>query len=329
MQQILQLRVLDPAMGSGAFLVAACRYLAAAAERSLIQEGRWHPGEITATERADLRREIVQRCVFGVDVNPMAVQLARLSLWLATLASDKPLTFLDHRLVAGDSLVGASLDDMRRQPSRGHRRHRRPASLPLFADTNLAPTLEHAVRTRLQLALQPDDSPAVVAEKAETLAALHAPESPLGRWSAMLDLWCAGWFWEDGRPPSTAVFGELCDRLLHRPAALPDRLTHRYPRPCDRIGFTGTVSSTGRWPSRKSSRTSKETRSPIRASTRSSAIPRGTCCAVTAARQTFEGRPKASCAPRVRFHSRGGRVSRSKADRTSTAISCSSSARCS
>ena len=227
-QQILQLRVLDPAMGSGAFLVATCRYLAAAAERSLVQEGRWHPGEITASDRANLRREIAQRCVFGVDVNPMAVQLARLSLWLATLASDRPLTFLDHRLVAGDSLVGAGLDDIRRQPSRGHRRPRRPASLPLFTDTTLSPTLEHAVRTRLQLALRPDDSPAVVAEKAETLATLHAPESPLGRWSAMLDLWCAGWFWEDGRPPSTAVFGELCDRLLHQPAALPDRLTQRF-----------------------------------------------------------------------------------------------------
>lgn len=227
-QQILQLRVLDPAMGSGAFLVAACRYLAAAAERSLIEEGRWHPGEITASDRAGLRREIVQRCMYGVDVNPMAVQLARLSLWLATLASDKPLTFLDHRLVVGDSLVGASLDDMLRQPSRGLRQRRRPGSLPLFMGTNPAPTLEHAVRTRLQLAHQPDDSPAVVAEKAETLAALHAPRSPLGRWSAMLDLWCAGWFWEDGHPPSTAVFGELCDRLLHRPAALPDRLTHRF-----------------------------------------------------------------------------------------------------
>jgi len=227
-QQILQLRVLDPAMGSGAFLVAACRYLATAAEHSLIQEGRWHPGEITASERANLRREVVQQCLFGVDVNPMAVQLARLSLWLATLASDKPLTFLDHRLVAGDSLVGASLDDMRRQPPGGPGTHRRLASLPLFADTNMAPTLEDAVRTRLQLARQPDDSPAVVAEKAERLAILHRPQSPLGRWSAMLDLWCAGWFWEDGRPPSTAVFGELCNRLLHQPAALPDRLAQRF-----------------------------------------------------------------------------------------------------
>ena len=227
-EEILQLRVLDPAMGSGAFLVGACRYLAASAEQSLIREGRWHPGDVTAAERAALRREIAQRCLFGVDVNPMAVQLARLSLWLVTLASDKPLTFLDHHLVAGDSLIGASIADVRRQPTSGDRQHRRPTALPLFSDADPTSPLEHAVRTRLRLTREPDDSPAVVAEKARTLAALHAPQSPLGCWSSILDLWCAGWFWGDHTRPSAAVFGELCDRLLHRPTALPDRLTERF-----------------------------------------------------------------------------------------------------
>ena len=121
-EEILRLRILDPAMGSGAFLVGACRYLASAAEDSLLRDGRWHHGDVTATDRAALRREIAQRCLFGVDLNPMAVQLARLSLWLASLASDKPLTFLDHHLVAGDSLIGGTLDDAlrpacRRRPS--------------------------------------------------------------------------------------------------------------------------------------------------------------------------------------------------------------------
>jgi Eco57I restriction-modification methylase len=100
--------------------------------------------------------------------------------------------------------------------------------LPLFSTADSAPVLEHAVRTRLRLARQPDDSPSIVAEKAETLAELHAATSALGRWSAMLDLWCAGWFWEDGLPPSTAVFGELCDRLQQRPATLSDRATQRF-----------------------------------------------------------------------------------------------------
>ena len=224
-EDILRLRVLDPAMGSGAFLVAACRYLAAAVEESLIRDGRWHPGEATAADRAAVRREVAQRCLFGVDLNPMAVQLARLSLWLATLASDKPLTFLDHHFVVGDSLAGASLDDVLRQPTRGHRQHRRQKALPLFPAIDMAPVLEHAVRTRLRLALEPDESPSIVAGKEKTLAALHAPRSPLGRWSSVLDLWCAGWFWEEGAPPSTGTFGELCDCLLGGRATLPERVT--------------------------------------------------------------------------------------------------------
>ena len=64
--------------------------------------------------------------------------------------------------------------------------------------------------------------------KEKTLAALQAPESPMGRWAAVLDLWCAGWFWEDGAPPGTAVFSELCDRLLCGRATLPDRTTARF-----------------------------------------------------------------------------------------------------
>ena len=80
-----------------------------------------------------LRREIAQRCLFGVDLNPMAVQLARLSLWLATPRANKPLSFLDHHLVAGNSLVGAA-----RTTCGGNRRWRHwptPAGpLPLFDD---------------------------------------------------------------------------------------------------------------------------------------------------------------------------------------------------
>ena len=77
---ILALRVVDPAMGSGAFLVAACRYLAAAYERALVEEGRCAEPDLDADARADMRRLIAEHCLAGVDVNPVAVQLARLSL---------------------------------------------------------------------------------------------------------------------------------------------------------------------------------------------------------------------------------------------------------
>jgi hypothetical protein len=211
---ILDLRVLDPAMGSGAFLVAACRYLAAAVEEARIREGTWHAGDIAAEDRRQLRREIAARCLYGVDSNPMAVQLARLSLWLVTLAADKPLSFLDHHLVAGDSLVGASLADVMRQPSKQTRRAR-PASLPLFESADLAASLDTAARVRSALACEPDDSVAIVRGKERALAALGDRDSPLARWSSVLDLWCAGWFWDAADPPNRAVFGDLAHRLLH------------------------------------------------------------------------------------------------------------------
>src|SRR6185437_11263192 len=106
-EEILDLKICDPAMGSGAFLVEACRTLG---ERLVKAWGRW-PNErpvIPADEDEELhaRRLIAQRCLYGVDKNPRAVDLARLSLWLATLARDHEFTFLDHALKCGDSLVG-------------------------------------------------------------------------------------------------------------------------------------------------------------------------------------------------------------------------------
>ena len=221
--EILSLRILDPAMGSGAFLVAACRYLAAAAEDALVQEGRWHLHDITPADRVALRRDIASRCLFGVDLNPMAVQLARLSLWLTTLAADKPLSFFDHHLVAGHSLIGATPEDMSRQPG-GGRRGKRPERLTLFEETELPSALSHAARIMSAVSNQPDDSADVVRAKERTLHTLQSANSPLAKWKAALDLWCAAWFWSDGSPPDRAVFLDLAGRLLNRPTTLPDRL---------------------------------------------------------------------------------------------------------
>ena len=225
---ILKLRVLDPAMGSGAFLVAACRYLAAAAEEALIQQGIWHAPDVTTGDRAALRREVASRCLFGVDLNPMAVQLARLSLWLATLAADKPLSFLDHHLVAGHSLIGATPDDVRRQPGGGRAKGRRlHERLPLFDDAGLPSALEHAARVLSAVSSQPDDSAAIVRGKERTLFDLQSPQSSLGRWTQVLDLWCAGWFWKRGNPPDRGMFLDLMDCLLSRPSSLPHHLATR------------------------------------------------------------------------------------------------------
>jgi hypothetical protein len=232
--EILSLRIVDPAMGSGAFLVGACRFLASAAEQALIREGRWHPHDVTAADRIDLRRVVAGRCLFGADLNPMAVQLARLSLWLVTLAADKPLTFLDHHLVSGDSLVGASPSDLQRQPSRTSGRQGRQAPLTLFETDGLRSVLENAARTRSTLAADGDDTVAAVRSKERTLAALDARDGSLGRWRRALDLWCAGWF--QGEPAlDRATFRELVQHALQGRSSLPDRVAHRLLERADSV----------------------------------------------------------------------------------------------
>jgi hypothetical protein len=113
-EQILGLKVCDPAMGSGAFLVAACRWLGDRLYDAWQRDGgSGKPAEVAKItpdddERLVARRLVVQHCLYGVDKNPFAVDLARLSLWLETLAREHPFTFLDHVLREGDSLVGVT-----------------------------------------------------------------------------------------------------------------------------------------------------------------------------------------------------------------------------
>lgn len=106
-EAVLSLKVCDPACGSGAFLVEACRQLGARLEQAWNMYGAEKPTIPPDEDEAlHARRLVAQKCLYGADRNPMAVDLARLSLWLATLARDHEFTFLDHALKAGDSLVG-------------------------------------------------------------------------------------------------------------------------------------------------------------------------------------------------------------------------------
>jgi len=218
--EILALRVVDPAAGSGAFLVAACRYLAEAYEQALVRAGVCRAGDLDHRDRAAARRLVAERCLYGVDLNPMAVQLARLSLWLATLAADRPLTFLDHHLRTGDSLAGAWLVQLRGSP------RRRPAGAagtgPLFPIFEAAgDALRAAVPIRFQLAMQADTIEAVRA-KERALRALEARDSALTRWKRIADAWCAPWFRgsrDEAVPPS--AFTALADAILAGSGPLP------------------------------------------------------------------------------------------------------------
>jgi hypothetical protein len=112
-ERLLNLKVCDPAMGSGAFLVEACRYLADQVVAAWTREGILKESARDDDIVMRARRLVAQRCLYGVDKNPWAVNLAKLSLWLVTLAKAEPFTFLDHALKCGDSLVGLDVDQIR------------------------------------------------------------------------------------------------------------------------------------------------------------------------------------------------------------------------
>jgi hypothetical protein len=184
--ELLDLKICDPAMGSGAFLVQACRWLAdrlveawsdmEAVGSRIDDEGRirtaddatgFEPLSRDTEERAILaRRLIAERCLYGVDKNPLAVELAKLSLWLTTLAKGRPFGFLDHNLRSGDSLLGLhdldQLFELDMQP-------KGKAQLRLFGRT-----IRSAVDKALALRSQLRSIPIRDISDVETMAALDA-----------------------------------------------------------------------------------------------------------------------------------------------------------
>ncbi|MBI4659852.1 MAG: N-6 DNA methylase [Verrucomicrobia bacterium] len=151
---ILALNVCDPAMGSGHFLVEATIQLA--------EHIVFHPTTRRLSEKSKdgdeigyWRRRVVEACIYGVDLNPLAVELAKLSLWLTCIASDQPLNFLDHHLRCGNSLIGARLDQLGSLPQRKER-----------ADTK-----------QMRFTFGPDFMRAV----AETIREIHAIEGEASR----------------------------------------------------------------------------------------------------------------------------------------------------
>jgi type I restriction-modification system DNA methylase subunit len=112
-EKILELTVLDPAMGSGHFCVNATNKIA-----NFITEFM-NDFDILGnlqTGTKYLRRLVVENCIYGVDVNSLAVELAKLSLWIQSMAKDQPLSFINHHLKCGDSLIGVRLSDIGHYP---------------------------------------------------------------------------------------------------------------------------------------------------------------------------------------------------------------------
>lgn len=168
---ILSLRICDPAVGSGAILVAAGRYLAERLIEGWIADGRVKAtdGEVPEDIRTDAMRAVAERCLYGVDRDPMAVEMAKLSLWLVTMARERPFSFLDHALQSGDSLLGITdlrqVENLHMDPERGADLHRN-----LFDYTaSLQPLVKEAVELRRLIESTPVVTVADAEEKARLL----------------------------------------------------------------------------------------------------------------------------------------------------------------
>lgn len=196
-KEILDLKVCDMAMGSGAFLVQACRYLAERLVEAWENEEKARPGKVLITadgmfsegspserlvpdeaaERiAIARRVVADRCLYGVDINPMAVEMAKLSMWLITVDASRPFTFLDHAFKCGDSLLGITsleqLENFSLRPGGGKQQ--------AFATLNLWRHIDEAKKKREMLEAMPSDTPEQIAAKAALYAEAEESVAKLG-----------------------------------------------------------------------------------------------------------------------------------------------------
>ena len=276
-EEILNLKVCDLACGSGSFCLAALRFLTNALYESLIKHGRVrdHAGracldlirgennepkladeslrcqpdddEFEVQTKALLRRYIVERCIYGVDLDPLAVELCRLSLWIETLDRNLPLTFLKHKIKHGNSLVGTWLDQFLHYPAMaweregGDKNHANGVHFQKEAWTRAIKAFRGDIKTELidfidgghlfypvdltTVRTGHDNAEAALREihelgiaqvdqRAEKYEALQQnPE--FRRLKDAMNLWCALWFWPaeqlDKAPlPSIFAEGRIC-----------------------------------------------------------------------------------------------------------------------
>ena len=191
---ILSLDVLDPAMGSGHFLVEATEYIA----RYLVGLGLEATAGMEAEAELDYwKRQVVQSCIYGVDLNPLAVELAKLSLWLATVSKDKPLSFLDHHLRCGNSLIGARVADLGavqvvRKKRRRKAREEAVEQLSMFDDDAFRQSMMTAVDS--MWLIEGTDSSTVEGVKEQARIYKQLREELTRRYRLLADLWTARYF---------------------------------------------------------------------------------------------------------------------------------------
>ena len=227
-EALLDLKVCDPAVGSAHFLVAAARRIAL--RLAVARTGELDP---TPTDYSDALHDVVGSCLYGVDINPMAADLAKVSLWLTAMTPGKPLSFLDHHIKVGNALLGTTPALLRdgvpdaaftaltgddkaevtrwKKANKAERANR--GGDDLFSDTatDLDPTHARAVTTEVDQALRTAASLDEVTFAAQRYATLDDdPETQRHRLAA--DAWCAAFLGEKtptSVPITTAVVDDV------------------------------------------------------------------------------------------------------------------------
>jgi hypothetical protein len=203
--RILRLRILDPAMGSGHFLIRACHYLA---EQIATNPFTRDPAadQLSGDESVLVywKRKVAESCLFGVDLNPMAVELAKLALWLETVAVNHPLTFLDHHLRHGNSLIGASVDDLGAAPGAS-------ALWSGFVEQQIKQLLPRLLESLAMIRRIPSDTVDQVKEKDKLFHKSFEPVREPFRQAA--DAWISAFFLPPGQCIPPEQYKALIDSL--------------------------------------------------------------------------------------------------------------------
>ena len=267
-EAVLNLKVLDPAMGSGHFLVTAVDFLSdyvaelieyvpavpqwrdaeyvsplvkrvATIRKEILeraQEAKWVMDEAQLTDQAIIRRMVLKRCIYGVDKNPLTVELAKVSLWLHSFTVGAPLSFLDHHLRYGDSLVGLRVqdatDDLHRLGG-------------MFASSAIAGA-ENATEGMQSIEEMSD---ADVAEVRKSAALFHGVEKKTAELRGLLNAFCGlRWFTAGMKKKDRAEFERPLVRILGLQPADAFKLLTRGPEhesdvppDCDAIAWSEYV----------------------------------------------------------------------------------------
>jgi hypothetical protein len=219
--EILSLKVLDPAMGSGHFLVRATEYLA----EELATNPNIPPSSRDgAIEDIDYwKRRVVEHCIYGVDINPLAVELAKVSLWLSTVAKNKPLSFLDHHLRCGNSLLGARLEDLERLPMKKEKKTVPSEQLALFDKEAFTKDIGLSVGDVALIETLPSDTINDIKKKDRIFKELV--ELRRLRYRKLADLWVSRYF---GNEMDEKLYNSLVLLIQGKESQLPPSQAHPY-----------------------------------------------------------------------------------------------------